>query len=111
MPIYVVPVGRKRKRKKKRLHSGVKPKQYADRVHAKRRFRERYGVDMNRKNRLAIERAIKSGQAKPSECGYLTNTRDVYENVVPGHPDIPVVFSYKTNSPVTSLPKGTKENK
>lgn len=107
MPIYVVKAGRRRRKKKP--HSRTKSKQVADRSHAKKRLNERYGVNMNRRTRLAIETAIKKGQAKPSEYGYSTNTRDVYENVVPGHPEIPVVFSHKTNSPVTSLKRKKKK--
>jgi len=106
MPIYVVKRGRRRRKKK--THSGTRPKQIADRSHAKNRLNKRYNLKMNRDTRLAIERAIKSGQAKPSEYGYSTNTRDVYENVIPGHPEIPVVFSYKTNSPVTILERKKK---
>lgn len=106
MPVYVVKRGRRRKKKKP--HFGVRPKQIADRLHAKNRLKQRYGVDMNRETRLAIELAINSKQAKPSDCGYSTNTRDVYENVVPGHPEIPIVFSHKTNSPVTSLERKKK---
>lgn len=106
MPIYVVKRGRRRKKKKPRF--GVRPKQIADRLHAKNRLKQRYGVDMNRETRLAIELAINSKQAKPSDFGYSTKTRGVYENVVPGHPEIPIVFSHKTNSPVTSLERKKK---
>lgn len=92
-----------RRKKRKKPHSGLRPKQYSDRTHAKRRLEERYGIVMNRETRLAIERAIKSGQAILSDDGYNTKTRSVFKNVVPGDPDIPIVYSFKTGSPVTCL--------
>jgi len=105
VPTYVVKTGRRRKKRRKKLHSGVTPKQHADRTHSKNRAKNRYGIDLNREMRLAIKKAVESGQAVPSDCGYSTRTRDVYENVVPGHPDVPVVYSHHTKSPVTLRPK------
>jgi len=54
--------------------------------------------------RLEIKRGIKNHQAKPSSTGHSSKTRKVYENVVPGHPEIPVVYSHKTKRPVTLRP-------
>ncbi len=96
---------KKRGHGKKKLHSGVTLKQYSDRAHTKKRLEERYGVKMNREMLLAIKKAIKSGQAVFSDEGYQTKTRRVFKNVVPGNPDIPVVYSFKTDSPVTVLNK------
>ncbi|MBW6441613.1 hypothetical protein K0B04_01725 [Patescibacteria group bacterium] len=112
MPVYVYKPGRRRKKKRKKLHSGVTPKQYADRSHSRIKAEERYGIELNRPMRLEIKRAIENHQATRSTVGHSTQTRVVYENVVPGHPEIPVVYSHRTNSPVTFKPiKSCNEEK
>ncbi len=87
--------------KKRRNKENLSDKKKADRLHCTRRFMERFGIHYNGEMRRRILRNIWDGKGifvkKP------TNTRTVWKGVVPGYPDILVVYSRSTKEIVTVL--------
>lgn len=101
MPVYVV------KHKRKGCFDVVSKKQI-DRWHCEKRVAERLGVPYTKRMRNAILRAIRENRG--TCLGQLTNSRFVWKDVVPGFPDIRVIYSKSTHEIVTLLEKDFKIN-
>ena len=91
MPVYVV---KKRSRRKKRD---------IDRRHCANRAEERFGLVYTDHLRKEIIKAIREGRA--TFVCRLTRTRSFYDDAVPGHPEIRVLYSKSTGEIVTMLDK------
>lgn len=101
MPVYVV------KPKGKRNNGRVSKKQI-DRWHCEKRVEDRLGVPYTEEMRCAILKSIR--ERRGTYLGKLTNTRSVWKNVIPGFPDIRVIYSKSTHEVVTLLEKNFKIN-
>jgi len=88
-------------RKKRKGQSPYDKKKVADRLHCTRRFMERFGIHYTGELRHLILRNIR--EQRGIFVKKLSNTRTVWKRVVPGHPDILVLYSSSTKEIVTVL--------
>ena len=95
------------KHKRKRDIDSFTKKQI-DRWHCERRVAERLGIPYTKKMRDAVLSAIRENRG--TFLGKLTNTRSVWKDVVPGFPDIRVIYSKSTHEVVTMLKEEFKLN-
>lgn len=81
-------------------------KAVSERIHAERRFEERYDIDLNQKLREELINLIKNGKTKKSYKQKYKNTfsRTIHEIVLYGR-KILIVFDEQTYEIVTCLPK------
>lgn len=77
-------------------------KKLAQRVHAKRRAEQRYGISMNRDSLRQLIVQIQAGKARVLERQSLRVS--VLELCIDGNP-IPLVYDHKRKTIVTFLPK------
>jgi len=99
MPIYVEPLGKKKTNRNRRL-----PKKLGEREHARKRALERYNIELTRKLRLGAVKNIQTGKGICLEV--QSNRVSVWKNVVPGYPDVPVVYDNKRHEITTVLKEG-----
>ena len=95
MPIYVAKSGGRRRKK-----DAVSKKQI-DRWHCAKRVAERLGIPYTDQMRKAIIGAIREGKGTLVEKS--SNTRTIWEGVVPGYPSVMVVYSNSTREIVTMI--------
>ena len=93
-------------RRKRKGRSPYGEKKVADRSHCTRRFMERFGINYTGELRNLILSNIR--EQKGTFVKKLSNTRTVWKKVVPGHPDILVLYSSSTKEIVTVL-DGSKQ--
>ena len=91
MPVYVV------------KSRGKKKKRDIDRKHCANRAEERFGLVYTDYLRKKIVKYIREGRA--TFIRRVTRTRSFYDNAVPGHPEIRVLYSKSTGEIVTMLDK------
>lgn len=91
------------KRKKSKRHApNSRPHTINQRVHAKRRAAERYGIELNRfelaelSERLATGNGLQLQRQNDAKAVYLVDVKGV---------DVVVVYSRKTRQPATFLPR------
>jgi len=91
VPVYVVKGRRGRK------------KRDIDRKHCANRAEERFGLVYTDYLRKEIVKSIREGRA--TFVCRVTRTRSFYDDAVPGHPEIRVLYSKSTGEIVTMLDK------
>ena len=93
MPVYVVNF---RKRRNK-----LRKKKNAQKEHFKNKILERFGVVCTEKLRDSVTRAIREGTGTQVEK--KSNRISFWKDVVPGHPEIIVVYDKYRHQPVSAL--------
>ena len=94
MPTYVVKRGRRK---------GDRKKREIDRMHCRNRAEERFDLVYTDSLRKKIIENIRKGRAIFVEK--VSRTRSFFDNAVPGHPEIRVLYSKSTGEIVTMLDK------